>query len=187
MGGQIKYAHGLQSRTESEYSPMGRASRAARRSSLIFMWTPKGHACDRVGHYRRTQLLDHSSSSSTDTKLPRKSDLVESGVTMYVDRIVCVLCACVRVCVCVCACHCNRWLSTAENVPRGPRLLDDNVLQHHPLPLHLLQHLQPVPADGRGHGVRRLRSTTFHYSSSSSSSSTSTSSPTTSSSGEPMR
>jgi len=54
-----------------------------------------------------------------------------------------------------CPCHAPfRSIPAAENVPRGSWLLDDHVLQHHPLPLHLLTHLQPVPADGWEHEVR---------------------------------
>lgn len=46
-----------------------------------------------------------------------------------------------------------RSIPSPENVPRGSWLLDDHVLQHHPLPLHLLTHLQPLPADGWEHEV----------------------------------
>lgn len=46
-----------------------------------------------------------------------------------------------------------RSIPSVENVPRGSRLLDDHVLQHHPLPLHLLAHLQPLSAYGRQHEV----------------------------------
>lgn len=46
-----------------------------------------------------------------------------------------------------------RSIPAPENVPRGSWLLDDHVLQHHPLPVHLLTHLQPFPADGWEHEV----------------------------------
>lgn len=53
-----------------------------------------------------------------------------------------------------CPCHAPfRSIPAPENVPRGSWLLDDHVLQHHPLPLHLLTHLQPFPADGWEHEV----------------------------------
>lgn len=51
------------------------------------------------------------------------------------------------------SCFFFRSIPSAENVPWGPWLLDDHVLQHHPLPLYLLAHLQPLPADGRQHEV----------------------------------
>ncbi|XP_056272964.1 transmembrane protein 117 isoform X2 [Pseudoliparis swirei] len=50
-----------------------------------------------------------------------------------------------------------------ENVPRGSWLLDDHVLQRHPLPLHLLTHLQPFPADGWEHGVTDMMLQDQHY------------------------
>lgn len=46
-----------------------------------------------------------------------------------------------------------RSIPAPENVPGGSWLLDDHVLQHHPLPLHLLTHLQSFPADGWEHEV----------------------------------
>ena len=48
----------------------------------------------------------------------------------------------------------RRSIPASENVSRGPRLLDDYVLQHHPLLVHLLQHLQSPLADDWRHGVR---------------------------------
>lgn len=53
-----------------------------------------------------------------------------------------------------CPCHVPfRSIPAPESVPRGSWLLDDHVLQRHPLPLHLLTHLQHFPADGWKHGV----------------------------------
>ncbi|KAM3608938.1 uncharacterized protein V6R79_007198 [Siganus canaliculatus] len=54
-------------------------------------------------------------------------------------------------------------IPTPENVPRGSWLLDDHVLQHHPLPLHLLTHLQPFPADGWEHEVTDMMLQDQHY------------------------
>lgn len=46
-----------------------------------------------------------------------------------------------------------RSIPSAKNVPRGSRFLDDYVLQHYPLPLHFLAHLQPFLAYGWQHEV----------------------------------
>ncbi|XP_069905810.1 transmembrane protein 117 isoform X1 [Oryctolagus cuniculus] len=47
----------------------------------------------------------------------------------------------------------QRSAAAAEDVPGGPRVVDDDVLQHDPLPLHFFPHLQHDSSDGWKHGV----------------------------------
>lgn len=73
-------------------------------------------------------------------------------VLIHVTRLTCCLNCCWRQCP---FCTPFRSIPTPENVPRGSWLLDDHVLQHYPIPLHLLTHLQPFPADGWEYEVSR--------------------------------
>ncbi|XP_048862246.1 transmembrane protein 117 isoform X2 [Brienomyrus brachyistius] len=54
-------------------------------------------------------------------------------------------------------------ISAPENVPRGSRLVDDYVFQHHPLPLHLLTRVQSAPLHGRRYGVNDMMLQDKHY------------------------
>lgn len=113
-----------------------RASDTSKRS-LILISSPKGHMSDRVGHYWSVWFNLFTFISISMAHTWQQVDMLFEPRHWQ-----------------PCPCRAPfRSIPAPENVPRGSWLLDDHVLQRHPLPLHLLTHLQPFPADGWEHEV----------------------------------